>query len=489
MGVPAMFKRFLALSLFVAAPVQAATFTTGVAGGGQAFSNYQPSLVMNYQIVSQGVYPCRGCGYGAGATMGMIRSFGFGFGPDAANGQLRSIAQNTALFSILGTTYGGNGQTTFALPDLRGRTPIGAGNAPGLGDYQLGGVYGQANVTLTEAQMPAHAHSLTGGGATTVTGGGQAFDNMQPSLGLNYLIQAEGVFPSRNGAELDPNGADIDPAFVGGTSYIGQVALFSGNFEPGWMIADGRLLQISEYTALFSIIGTTYGGDGQTTFALPDLRGRTIVGAGQGAGLAAVQLGEQLGSPNATLTPNQMPAHDHDLVGGGSTDPAGGNQPFDQHQAGLGLNYIVALQGVFPPRDIAFDSGETYLGEILTFAGDYAPRGFAFAHGQLLSIAQNQALFALFGTTYGGDGRVTFALPDLRGRVMLGQGDGFNMGDRLGESTATLTEANLPGHTHDYNVINPGVPEPATWALLLTGFGAIGGAMRRRRPATLRYAA
>lgn len=484
-----MFKKFLALSLFVAAPAQAATFTTGIAGGGQAFSNYQPSLVMNYQVQTQGVFPCRGCGYGAGATIGMVRSFGWSFGPDDANGELRSIAQNTALFSILGTTYGGDGKTTYALPNLSGRAAIGAGAAPGLGIYELGGVYGQASVTLTEAQMPSHAHGLAGGGTTTSTGGGQAFDNMQPSLGLNYLIQVEGVFPSRNGALLDQNGVDVDPAFIGGTSYIGQVGLFAGNFEPGWMIADGRLLQISDYSALFAIIGTQYGGDGQLTFALPDLRGRTIVGAGQGPGLANVTVGQQLGAPNQTLTAGQMPSHDHDLVGGGTTDPAGGNLPFDQHQTGLGMNYVIALGGIFPSFDRPISADEVYLGEVFAFAGDFAPRGFALAQGQLLSIAQNQALFALFGTQFGGNGVTNFALPDLRGRIMLGQGGGFLVGDRLGAGFTTLTEANLPGHTHDYFVANPGVPEPATWALLLTGFGAIGGAMRRKRAVAVRYSA
>jgi microcystin-dependent protein len=283
--------------------------------------------------------------------------------------------------------------------------------------------------------LPAHAHGLPGGDITSSTGGSQPFDNMQPSLGLNYLVQVEGIFPSQNSGPGSGEAGrfEAESSFIGGASYIGQVALFSGNFEPGWMIADGRLLPISQYTALFSIMGTTYGGDGQTTFALPDLRGRSIVGAGQGPGLGNVSLGQTLGAESQTLTNQQMPVHDHDLAGGGTTDLAGGGQPFSQHQPGLGLNYVVNLQGVFPDRDDPIgEESEAYLGEILAFTGNFAPRGYAFAHGQLLPIAQNQALFALFGTQFGGNGQTTFALPDLRGRVMLGQGEGFAVGDQFG---------------------------------------------------------
>lgn len=164
-------------------------------------------------------------------------------------GQILPIAQNTALFSLLGTTYGGNGQTTFALPDLRGRVPLGVGQGPGLPVYDLGEVSGSPNVTLLITQMPSHSHGLQGtatvthpsssaagdndspngripavspGGdeqwtsaasangttaagtvnlgavTTTLAGGGQPHDNMQPYLGLNFVIALEGIFPSRN---------------------------------------------------------------------------------------------------------------------------------------------------------------------------------------------------------------------------------------------------------------------------------------------------
>ena len=169
--------------------------------------------------------------------IGMIIIFAGNFeitGWAFCNGQMLSIAQNQALFALLGTTYGGNGQTTFALPDLRGRTPIGMGQAPGLSNIVIGQVSGVENITLTQNQMPAHTHQLTGSSlagntslpsgalpANTGTldkeytnlttanvamntniistaGGSQAFSIRNPYLGVNYLIALQGIFPSRN---------------------------------------------------------------------------------------------------------------------------------------------------------------------------------------------------------------------------------------------------------------------------------------------------
>lgn len=105
-------------------------------------------------------------------------------------------------------------------------------------------------------------------------------DNMQPYLAVSYVIALQGIYPSRNAAE----------------PFIGEIMLFAGNFAPrGWAFCDGQLLSIAQNTALFSLLGTTFGGDGQTTFALPDLRGRAPIHYGQGAGLTARQMGEQGG--------------------------------------------------------------------------------------------------------------------------------------------------------------------------------------------------
>src|SRR5512143_3908889 len=94
--------------------------------------------------------------------------------------------------------------------------------------------------------------------------------------------------------------------------FIGEIRMFGGNFAPaGWAFCDGSLLPISENDALFTLIGTTYGGDGQTTFALPDLRGRLPVHMGTGAGLSSFVIGEAGGVETVTLTTSQMPGHSH----------------------------------------------------------------------------------------------------------------------------------------------------------------------------------
>lgn len=181
--------------------------------------------------------------------IGTIKLFAGNFAPRGymlCNGQILSISQNTALFSILGTTYGGNGQTTFALPNLQGTVPIGVGTDRGGTTYVEGQIGGSSTVTLTTQQMPAHVHAgpgtmsvspanatdsvpargmsiatpgslvsrqftgtlgfatstpsvdLTTGITTAAAGGTQPMPNMQPYLVLNYIICVEGVFPSRN---------------------------------------------------------------------------------------------------------------------------------------------------------------------------------------------------------------------------------------------------------------------------------------------------
>lgn len=449
----------------LAASVPAIAAQTGPAGNGQPFTNLQPYQALTQTIMLQGIFPSltptEDQNSLAAFYIASARTFAGNFAPSQTaqmQGQLLAISQNTALFSLLGTNFGGNGQTTFALPDLRGRTIIGPGQGPGLSDRLIGDQPGSNTVTLTLDQMPAHSHGINvPPGQTGITGGSQPFDNMQPSLGMTYMIATGGIFQA-------------------GDPFIGQVAAFGGNFAPnGWLPADGRLVDIDKFNALFNLIGTTYGGDGQTSFALPDLRGRAVVGAG-----GQYDIGEVFGSENTVLSLSQLATHDHD---GGTiaVDPAGGGQPFDNRQPGLALNYYIALQGIFPSRDSGGPiDNEPFLGEIVASAADLAPRGYALAAGQLLSIAQNQALFSLLGTTYGGNGQTTFALPDLRNRIVVGWGGTTVYGERGGSDFVALTEANLPIHAH--SLPDARVPEPASWAMMIAGFAMAGAGFRRRRP-------
>ncbi len=239
----------------------------------------------------------------------------------------------------------------------------------------------------------AGAQSITGS-----TGGGQSHSNMQPSLALNYMIALNGVYPSRT--------TGTEPA-------VGEISIFAGNFAPrGWALCQGQLLPVSGNDALFSLLGTIYGGDGRTTFALPDLRGRVAIGAGSGPGLTPRNLGQKGGSETVTLNLNEMVSHTHSVPP--DTGPAGSNFAHANMQPWLAINYIVPTQGLFPSRNIG---GESYLGSVEMFAGNFAPRPTTLAHGQILPINQNQSLYSLLGTTYGGNGRTDFALPDLRGRT------------------------------------------------------------------------
>lgn len=165
---------------------------------------------------------------------------------------------------------------------------------------------------------------------------------------------------------------------------LGSIILFGGNFEPrGWAFCNGQSLEIGQYSALFSLLGTTYGGDGINTFRLPDLRGRVPVHAGSGAGLSPRSPGEAFGTETVNLAPGQVPPHRHDLVVADVTSASdrgqgdmlarsqiysdtsgptltlnplsialtGGGQPHDNMQPSLCVNYIIALEGIYPSRN------------------------------------------------------------------------------------------------------------------------------------------
>ncbi|WP_316805673.1 phage tail protein [Pedobacter agri] len=169
-------------------------------------------------------------------------------------------------------------------------------------------------------------------------------------------------------------------------NFIGEIKLVAENFEPsGWMFCRGQLLAISRYTPLFSLLGTTYGGDGKTTFALPNLQGTVAVGAGDGPSLTRLSLGEQFGSEAVKLNVNNLPSHNHNVNAvsavGTTSSPSGtyfankgradndyttnlpntqlnigtigvtgGNDPVPLMQPYLSLNYVIAFQGEFPRR-------------------------------------------------------------------------------------------------------------------------------------------
>lgn len=175
-------------------------------------------------------------------------------------------------------------------------------------------------------------------------------------------------------------------------AFVGEVRLFAGNFAPvGWQLCNGQLVSINENQALFALLGTTYGGDGRSTFGLPDMRGRVVVGVGSGAGLTPRQAGQMFGTQSSTIQQGNMPAHSHGFfaakaaatdtapgnavrtfgifpaqsstkglysVGGASTAATlnndilstvpGNATPHSNMMSTLTLNYIISMQGIFP---------------------------------------------------------------------------------------------------------------------------------------------
>jgi len=289
------------------------------------------SLAMPQLVALSGQFPARGDG-GTNAyfTTAMVQTFagsGSAYGAPRAEGQILSVSNppsNQALFSLLGTSFGGNGINSFGLPNLNGRVAIGG--------TQLG-MFGQGTLTMT------------------------------------WLI-------STGPSTLAP--------------VPGTLAMFASGWAPdGWTICDGSTLPISQYVPLFQAIGTTFGGNGETIFQLPDLHnGAAPVGVGQGPGRAPVALGQQI----AGAIP------------------------------GLGLNCLISLEGPPPPPSGsgAFPDTGQYLGQVIFYAGSQVPAGWAPCDGSLMQISANQPLFQLIGTTYGGDGKSTFALPDARGLMVTG---------------------------------------------------------------------
>ncbi len=425
--------------LFASALLGSLTITASAQiTAGQVKTEIQPSLALNYVIDSNAFVHLFAGDFTPGGTR-------------AANGQLLSIAGNTGLFAQLGTEFGGNGVTTFRLPDLNGRAALGSGTGPGLNPQTFAASEGAETVTLTNTQFPSGVGGLD-----------LPFDNHQPTLNLRYMIALQGVFPSRGGS-----GAEGEP-------FVGQVALFAGAVAPaGWAFANGQFLPISSNTALFSLLGTNFGGNGVSNFQLPDLRGRVPIGAGAGPGLASRDLGEMLGAQSTTLTNLNIPS----VLGGAGL-------PYSNMQPSLGLNFLVSESGIYPVRDggSGFGSGFPVLGEVTMFAGNFAPSGRPFANGSLLAISGNEALFSLLGTQFGGDGVSTFALPDLRGRDVIGafsgSGNGlthYSVGESVGvESIYLAATAPTPPPLSS-------VPEPATYGL--TGAALLCGiiALKRRK--------
>jgi microcystin-dependent protein len=288
--------------------------------------------------------------------------------------------------------------------------------------------------------------------------------------------------------------------------YLSEIRLFAFDFIPrGWLPCDGRPLPIQQHPALYALIGVTYGGDGVSTFRLPDLGGRSVVHPGP-----ATASGQAGGSATHALTVAELPPHRHaaratsaaattadpagarwaatdephyapaaQVVMSAQVSPAGGGHPHDNMPPYLALTYAIAVEGVYPSEDSG-PTGEAFVAELRLLAGAITPGGWAECNGQTIPIAQNVALFALLGTTYGGDGTQVFGLPDLRDRTPVHAGETPSGRFRLpgqpgGQATVALTQQQMPQHLHELRTAPAGArgstgnPSGASWAVAQQG--------------------
>lgn len=246
--------------------------------GGQSMpvSNAQYAQTLQYIIQINGEYPTGSSP--SPYTLGTIYAFAGNYIPEgfaACNGQRLPINNYSALFTLLGTNYGGDGSTYFQVPNLTNALPIGAG-----GQYMVGETVGTLSTTLFNEMVP---------GSIGATAGAVPLSTMQPSLALNYIINVEGLYN----------------AMTEDSPMLGQVTMYAGMRPPeGWVLCEGQSLSIADYPALYNLLGTAFGGDGVSTFALPDLRDRTIIGSGTSAELA---IGQVLGEAEAYITLANLP--------------------------------------------------------------------------------------------------------------------------------------------------------------------------------------
>ncbi len=313
--------------------------------------------------------------------IGQIRMFAFNFapGPDyerknkgwaLCDGRLLKISEHESLAKLLGKTYGGDGVETFGLPDLRGRAPVHQGGGVAAGARS--GLLKRSPIAITEATSTAPikittatAHGFLDQQMVTITGvlGNIAANGVSRitlvdathftlngrsgEIDAKTTPEAPGIIPGNaayiSGGTVDEWQPQVAPPYLGvnysicldgdevgggDEPYLGEISMFAGTFAPrNWAFCGGQILALAQNTALFSLLGTQYGGDAQVTFALPDLRGAMPVGVKQAA------------------DPGKLPAVA--MGGKGASAPV---QKGAVQVAYLPINFIIALAGRFPSR-------------------------------------------------------------------------------------------------------------------------------------------
>ncbi len=447
LAAPSAIYRASALLLTLTTTAAAIGQTTGSTGSfpPSGVSTAQPSIAIHFGYQLDGIY-----GFGV-----PVRMFAY---PDSVwtrlltegwvepDGRLLSYITYPNTFNQINTTYGPSSPITqtFTIPDLRSRAIMGEGQAPGLANYTRNQASGAFSSFLTPANLPPHAHTLSSGGVTGFTGNSTSFVADQPALAIRPSIAVAGIFPPRDGA----GSSSPSEPYVSQIFFLTADPIAQARMEP----ASGQTMPIAQQQALFALLGVNYGGNGTTNFKYPDLRGRLSSAAAPGGtgnpSITPRDVGFTYGSSFKTLLQSQMPAHLHTVPSRPDTGVAGGTLPFDNTQPTLAITYCIDISGAYPSFGAPMDDTTGYIGEIIAMACNFAPAGFLPCDGRLLPIQSNQALFSLLGNTYGGNGSVNFAIPDLRGRTPVMATANTPAGTTYGEEATTLTFNQLPAHTH-----------------------------------------
>jgi microcystin-dependent protein len=293
------------------------------------------------------------------------------------------------------------------------------------------------------------------------------------------------------------------------TPYIGEIRMYGGVNPPAdWHLCDGSMLSISSNYTLFSVIGTAFGGDGISTFQLPDLRSRFFVSQDN----VSYFLGQTGGAEQVALTYDNLPSHTHGVncsATGGSDTPkgntwgpstvaktnlyatspdavmsslgitnAGKGKSHDNMVPFVCVNYIISLTGIYPSDETIAGTPDQTLSEIRLFPFDTVPRGWIACNGQQLPVQSNAALFSLLSNFYGGDGVHNFRVPNLVAAVPMHVGPDFPLGQTGGEASHLLNITEMPAHNHNAQASSSspstGSPQNANWASN-TGFSPYGG--------------
>lgn len=419
---------------------QGPTGPSGTTGGGQPITLGQPTLELNYLICTNGIFPEGGGNIGV-PFLGEICLFAGNFAPAGwalCQGQSVNISNNTALFDLIGTDYGGDGATYFVLPDLRGRAAIEVGQGAGLEPYVIGQQAAFTQITLLVTEIPAHIHSLPPPDSVTgATGGGQPRENRRAYLTVPYVMPLAGIYPIQGSSPI------FEP-------FLGQI-LLSADARPPGSAVNGQTLAITQNEALYSLLGTNFGGNGTQNFQLPDLQSRVPLGTGQGP-ITDWSLAQQTGVESVTMTQEQMPAHQHTVPSLGIvTGLTGSNQPQTLMQPSLALQFLICTNGQVPSTTV--EATNAMIGEIEIYAGTNVPIGWLACDGSLLNVSSCPALFGVISNFFGGDGVTTFALPNLSGRTPIGSMTG-QPGATNGAEQFVLSVAQLPPHTHTAPVLD-----------------------------------